>query len=93
MTQDRSVVFSGYSIQHYVIEFVSDSRQVGGFLWVLWFPPSIKLTDYITEILLKVALNTINHKPPKRLVVTLYDETLLKKAINTKMSTKPMRKR
>jgi hypothetical protein len=40
-----------------------------------------------------VALNTINHKPPKRLVVTLYDEKLLKKAINTKMSTKPMRKR
>ena len=25
-----------YSIQHYVIEFVSDSRQVGGFLWVLY---------------------------------------------------------
>jgi hypothetical protein len=40
-----------------------------------------------------VALNTINHKPSKRLVVTLYDEKLLKKAINTKMSTKPMRKR
>jgi hypothetical protein len=26
-----------YSIQHYVIKFVSDLRQVGGFLWVLWF--------------------------------------------------------
>ena len=24
-----------YSIQHYVIKFVSDMRQVGGFLWVL----------------------------------------------------------
>ena len=24
-----------YSIQHYVIKFVSDLRQVGGFLWVL----------------------------------------------------------
>ena len=23
-----------YSIQHYVIKFVSDLRQVGGFLWV-----------------------------------------------------------
>ena len=32
-----------YSIQHYVINFVSDLRQVGGFLWVLQFPPSIKL--------------------------------------------------
>jgi hypothetical protein len=39
------------SIQHYVIKFVSDLRQVGGFLQVLRFPP---------EILLKVALNTIN---------------------------------
>jgi hypothetical protein len=25
------------SIQHYVIKFVSDLRQVDGFLWVLWF--------------------------------------------------------
>jgi hypothetical protein len=33
-----------YSIQHYVIKFVSDLRQVVGFLWVLWFPPPIKLT-------------------------------------------------
>ena len=31
-------------IQHYVIKFVSDLQQVGGFLWVLWFPPPIKLT-------------------------------------------------
>jgi hypothetical protein len=30
-----------YSIQYYVIKFVSDLRQVGGFLWVLWFPPPI----------------------------------------------------
>jgi hypothetical protein len=28
-----------YSIQHYVIKFVSDLRQVNGFLWVLRFPP------------------------------------------------------
>jgi hypothetical protein len=47
-----------YSIQHYVIKFVSDFRQVGGFLRVPRFPPPIKLTA--TEILLKVALNTIN---------------------------------
>jgi hypothetical protein len=33
-----------YSMQHYVIKFVSDLRQVGGFLWVLRFPPPIKLT-------------------------------------------------
>ena len=37
----------------------SDLRLVGGFLCVLWFPPPINLHD-ITEILLKVALNTIS---------------------------------
>jgi hypothetical protein len=38
-----------YSIQHYVIKlkFVSDLRQVVGFLWVLRFPPPIKLTTTI----------------------------------------------
>jgi hypothetical protein len=35
-----------YSIQHYV-KFVSDLRQVGGFLWVLRFPQPIQLTDMI----------------------------------------------
>jgi hypothetical protein len=33
-----------YSIQHYVIKFVSDLRQVGGFLPVVRFPSPIKLT-------------------------------------------------
>jgi hypothetical protein len=28
-----------YSIQHYMIKFVSNLQQVGGFLWVLRFPP------------------------------------------------------
>jgi len=32
---------------HYVIKFVSDLRKVGGFLRVLRFPPSIKLTATI----------------------------------------------
>jgi hypothetical protein len=48
-----------YLIQHYVIKFVSDLRQVSGFLRVLWFPPPIKLTNNINEILLKVELNAI----------------------------------
>ena len=30
---------SGRGAQHYVIKFVSDLRQVGGFLWGLRFPP------------------------------------------------------
>ena len=42
------------AIQHYVIKFVSDLRQVGGFLR---FPPP---HHDITEIVLKVAFNTIN---------------------------------
>jgi len=36
-----------YSIQHYVIKFVSDLRQNGRFLRVLRFPPPIKLTTTI----------------------------------------------
>ena len=36
-----------YSIQHYVIKFVSDLQQVSGFLQVLRFPPPIKLTATI----------------------------------------------
>jgi hypothetical protein len=36
-----------YSIQHYVIKFVSYLRKVGGFLQVLQFPPPIKLTATI----------------------------------------------
>jgi hypothetical protein len=53
-----------YSIHHYVMKFDNVLQQVVGFLWVLRFPPPIKLTATIydiTEILLKVALNTINH--------------------------------
>ena len=54
-----------YSIQHYVIKFASDLLQVGG------FSPStpVSSTDKtdrhdITEILLKVALNTIIQTKP-----------------------------
>jgi len=32
-----------YSIQQYAIKFVSDLRQLDGFLWVLRIPQSIKL--------------------------------------------------
>jgi hypothetical protein len=37
----------GRGVQHYMIKFVSDLRQAGGFLWVLRFPPPIKLTTTI----------------------------------------------
>ena len=43
------------SIQHYVIKFVIDLRQVDGFLWVPRFLPPIKLTaTNKTEILLSI---------------------------------------
>ena len=50
-----------YSIQHYVIKFVSEMQQLGGFLWF----SSTNKTDRhnITEILWKVALNTITLTP------------------------------
>jgi hypothetical protein len=36
-----------HSKQHYVIKFVSDLRQVSGFLWLLGYPPPTKLTATI----------------------------------------------
>jgi hypothetical protein len=36
-------------VQHYVIKFPSDLRQVGSFLQVLRFPPLIKLTTTISQ--------------------------------------------
>jgi len=36
-----------YSIQYYVIKFISVLRLVGGFLLVFRFPPPIKLTATI----------------------------------------------
>ena len=47
---------SGQGVQHYVIKFVCDLQQVGGFLRVLRVSTA---TVGITEILLKVELNTI----------------------------------
>ena len=38
---------SGLGVQHYVIKFVSDLRQVGCFLRILRFPPPIILTPTI----------------------------------------------
>jgi hypothetical protein len=38
---------SGLGVQHDVMKFVSNLRQIGGFLWVLRFPPPIKLTATI----------------------------------------------
>jgi hypothetical protein len=45
-----------YSIHHYVIKFVSDLWQVGGFLRVLRFSPAIKLqTNTLNQIFIVLA--------------------------------------
>jgi hypothetical protein len=47
------------TIKHYVIKFVSDLRQVGGYLWVLRFPSlmnSLKLLYKILQFVHDVAL-------------------------------------
>ena len=43
----NSVHSEMHSIQHYILKFVSDLRQVGGFLRVLRSPPPINLTTKI----------------------------------------------
>jgi len=60
-----------YSIQQYVINPVSDLRPVCDFLWVLWFPINKSDCHDITDILLKVALNTINQTDNKEQFVQL----------------------
>ena len=45
---------SGRGVQHYVMKFVSDLRQVSGFLWVIWFPPPIKLTSVLNMPVLSI---------------------------------------
>ena len=42
-----------YSIQQYVIMLVSDLRQVGGFLWILWFPLPRSVCPSIISIKVK----------------------------------------
>jgi hypothetical protein len=56
------------------MKFVSDLRQVGGFLWVLRFPPPTQKNDRhdVNEILLKVALNTITPSKKMSHVSVLY---------------------
>ena len=51
-----------YSIQPYVIKFVCDLHQVGGFLRVLWFPPPIKRTPWYNW---NIVDRGIKHNNPK----------------------------
>ena len=67
VVNSNSVHGEVYSIQHYVIKFVSDLRQVGGFLLFSSVSSTNKTDRHdMAEILLKVALNIIN--PTKAIV-------------------------
>ena len=55
-----------YSIEHYLLKFVNDLRQVSGFLRVLRFPPPIKLQRYnwnIVESGIKLHNHNSNPNP------------------------------
>jgi hypothetical protein len=45
-----------YSMQHYVIKFVSDLQQVGNFPCVLRSPPPIKLTTTGTVMMARIRI-------------------------------------
>ena len=51
------------SIQHYVIKFISDFGQVGGFLWIFRFPPPIKLTATINIVESGIKNHKLKPKP------------------------------
>ena len=60
------------AIQHYMIKFIRDLWQVGGFLRVHRFPPPIITYRHdITEILLKAAVNTKKTKPDQTVGVNM----------------------
>ena len=61
----------GRGVQHYVIRFVRDLRQVGGFLRYSGFLPNKTDRHDITEILLNVALNTTNQTKKQTNLITL----------------------
>jgi hypothetical protein len=64
--------FESHVIQHYVIKFVSNIRQVDGFLWVLRFPPPLKLNATINWNIVEGGVkhykqqNIIKHKFKQR---------------------------
>ena len=55
-----------YSIQHCVIKFVNDLRQVGGFLRVLRFPPPIKWPPWYNWYIVERGFK--HHKPTHSII-------------------------
>ena len=60
-------------VQHYVIKFVSDLRQVGGFLRVVQFPPPIKLIATVIEYCWKWRHHQTNNKTNEMTLLITYD--------------------
>ena len=73
---------SGRGAHHYVIKFISDLRQFGGFSDVS-FTNKTDRKD-ITEILLKVALNTIKQTTKQYLIALDVSSKFLVRMIRTK---------
>jgi hypothetical protein len=63
------VCFSLFYLVQNDYTFFSDLRQVGGFLWVLQFPPPIKLTATIYNI---VESGIKHHNPYQKLIAMDY---------------------
>ena len=57
-----------YSIQHYVIKFVSHLQQVDGFLWVLLFPPPINWPPLYNWNIVESGIK--HHKPRTKLYIS-----------------------
>ena len=58
-----------YSIQHYVIKFVSDLRQVCGFLWLLRFPPP---KYWPSQYYWNTDESGVKHHKPKPTLIKIY---------------------
>jgi len=59
---------------HYVIKFINEFRQVDGFLWVLRFPPPIKLTARYSW---NIVESGIKHHNPNPVIFVLYTNIIL----------------
>jgi hypothetical protein len=66
---DTDFLFRYITIQCITVARRYRITQVGGFLRIFRFPPPIKLTHDITEILLNVALNIIKQTNPWAVVI------------------------
>jgi hypothetical protein len=67
-----------YSIQHYVIKFVSDLRQVSSFLRVLRFPPPI---NWPSQYIWNTIESGVNEHKPNPWKVAVDQSTLLQRGI------------